>query len=520
MIFREEYAADAVDYANGWARAHADFIDVVFAGFLATGRWSTPRDLQRQLDRAGEHVDVLKLAQELPKQLGTPWRGSDGDLVLRIRALQYCGPAAPILGAAISLLALAYERYMSDDPTPRLLATDLTSDQLQRAAVILQREVFNMVHGSREIVDSEWVGTINTALARELRGVQSIEDYLVKEAAYFLSEGLSSAAMLAARTGVAVSNPASDMSFSEAVVERKPPTLLELLERQMASVDAILACPAISIADSDQWIQTTAGILISRLDPNHRHVKAFHSASFLRAISTLAPEAEREAARRENLKRKRTSLKSIIEQEELTSQPVKEEAANYDPRRVKRPLPRDPRRAFVVHGRNSILRESMFAFLRSIGLDPIEWAKARKLTGNPNPYLGEVLEAAFAHAAAVVVVMSPDDVVFLREEFRDENDPAHESVPTGAARPNVLFEAGVAMGWDASRTVLVECGRVRPFSDIGGRHVVRLDNSGAQRQELASRLMDAGCPVDLDGSDWHTVGDFEPSNLDFKPPSA
>ena len=155
MIFREEYAAHAVDLANGWARAHAEFIDVVFAEFLATGRWSTPRDLQRRLDRAGQHVDVLKLAQELPKQLGTPWRGSDGDLVLRIRALQYCGRAAPILSAAISLLALAYERYMSDDPTPRLLATDLTSDALQRAAIILQREVFNMVHGSREIADSE-----------------------------------------------------------------------------------------------------------------------------------------------------------------------------------------------------------------------------------------------------------------------------------------------------------------------------------------------------------------------------
>jgi hypothetical protein len=128
------------------------------------------------------------------------------------------------------------------------------------------------------------VGTINTALARELRGVQSIEDYLVKEAAYFQTEALSSAAMLAARAGVAAANPASDMSFSQSVVEPKPATLLELLERQLASVDAILASPAVSIADSDQWIQTTAGVLVSRLDPDHRHVKASTSPSRRREL--------------------------------------------------------------------------------------------------------------------------------------------------------------------------------------------------------------------------------------------
>ena len=45
---------------------------------------------------------------------------------------------------------------------------------------------------------------------------------------------------------------------------------------------------------------------------------------------------------------------------------------------------------------------------------------------------------------------------------------------------------------------------MRPFSDVGGRHVVRLDNSIPARQAPATRLQTAGCAVDLKGQDWHT----------------
>ena len=62
---------------------------------------------------------------------------------------------------------------------------------------------------------------------------------------------------------------------------------------------------------------------------------------------------------------------------------------------------------------------------------------------------------------------------------------------------------------DQDRTLLVELGSLRPFSDIAGRHTIRLDNSGQQRQQLAKRLQSAGCPVNLEGTDWHTAGDFE-----------
>ena len=43
--------------------------------------------------------------------------------------------------------------------------------------------------------------------------------------------------------------------------------------------------------------------------------------------------------------------------------------------------PANAREVFVVHGRNNEARDALFTFLRSIGLDPLEWTKAVHATG-------------------------------------------------------------------------------------------------------------------------------------------
>jgi predicted nucleotide-binding protein len=168
----------------------------------------------------------------------------------------------------------------------------------------------------------------------------------------------------------------------------------------------------------------------------------------------------------------------------------------------------DRRKVFVIHGRNEPARRALFEFLRALGLDPIEWSEAIRLTGKGSPYIGEVLDAAFGAAQAVVVLQTPDDVAYLHESLTFVGDP--ECSPQLQPRPNVLFEAGMAMGRDEDRTIIVEMGKVKVFSDIHGRHVVRLDNDIKQRQELATRLETAGCAVKTAGSDWHTAGDLTP----------
>ena len=168
----------------------------------------------------------------------------------------------------------------------------------------------------------------------------------------------------------------------------------------------------------------------------------------------------------------------------------------------------NPSRVFVIHGRNEVMRRALFDFLRAIDLKPIEWSEAVALTGKPSPFVGEILDAAMLYAQAILVLFTGDDQARLRDEILWVNDPVYEREATPQSRPNVIFEAGMALGRYPERTILVQVGTLRPFSDIAGRHLIRLKNTSKSRQELALRLQLAGCQVDLSGTDWHDAGAF------------
>ncbi|MBA7670651.1 hypothetical protein ES703_78797 [subsurface metagenome] len=170
------------------------------------------------------------------------------------------------------------------------------------------------------------------------------------------------------------------------------------------------------------------------------------------------------------------------------------------------------RKVFVVHGRNESVRETIFSFLRAIDLEPIEWVEAiglaRKRTGDMNPYIGDILDTAFTNAQAIVVLMTGDDLARLGTRFTEEGKSDEELTPQ--ARPNVIFESGLALGRHPERTILVELGTLRHISDLAGRHVVKMDGSIEARQELVNRLRDAGCDVRTEGkTEWLKLGDFK-----------
>jgi predicted nucleotide-binding protein len=177
-------------------------------------------------------------------------------------------------------------------------------------------------------------------------------------------------------------------------------------------------------------------------------------------------------------------------------------------RRLSEPAKASRNQVFVVHGRDTVAKEAIFAFLRSVSVKPIEWNAAIGMTKKPSPYVAQILAAAFTNARAVVVLLTPDDLAQLREDLITRTDPAFEKRLTGQARPNVLFEAGMAFSSHPDRTVLVQVGNIRPFSDTAGRHVVHMSNDAGKRQELATKLENAGCDVDRSGTDWLKAGDF------------
>lgn len=163
---------------------------------------------------------------------------------------------------------------------------------------------------------------------------------------------------------------------------------------------------------------------------------------------------------------------------------------------------------FVVHGRNEKLRAGMNQYLRALGLQPLEWEKVLLLTKKTNPYIGDILDIAMEKVQAVVVLFSPDDEARLSPKLLTRSDGASERNLRGQPRPNVLFEAGLALGRHPDKTIIVEVGKLRKFSDIAGRHVVRLTNDFSKRNDLANRLEHLGCKVDRKGADWTKVGDF------------
>jgi hypothetical protein len=153
----------------------------------------------------------------------------------------------------------------------------------------------------------------------------------------------------------------------------------------------------------------------------------------------------------------------------------------------------------------------MFAFLRAINLAPQEWEELVQATGIASPFIGDVLQQALSRAQAVVVLLTPEEEAALSPDYYGHGDQPDDR-GGWQARPNVLFEAGMALAALPDRTILVEIGAVRRFSDIAGRHSVRFDGDARSRHVLVGRLEAAGCDVRTHGRiDWLSAGDFSPS---------
>ena len=150
----------------------------------------------------------------------------------------------------------------------------------------------------------------------------------------------------------------------------------------------------------------------------------------------------------------------------------------------------------------------MFQYLRALGLAPIEWNEAVALTRKGAPFIYEIVDAGLQEAHAVVVLLTGDDITHLRSELAGGHHLSAPETPTPQARPNVLFEAGMALGRMPTRTALVTLGQLRPFSDIAGMHAIEMSDASTHRVALAERLRTIGCPVNTSATQWLAEGDF------------
>lgn len=256
--------------------------------------------------------------------------------------------------------------------------------------------------------------------------------------------------------------------------------------------------------EATEWVNHTKGVLRGVFGSAHPLISEIEQISFY-PVAYPASDASLVRAFQSGISGARGLLQGALQEYDLSKAATNSQEVSTTGGKLV-PTPADSRGVFVVHGRNTRLRDDLFAFLRALGLIPMPWSSAVAATHSATPYIGDVLDAAFSTAQAIVVLMTPDDEAQLRARYRSSNEPPHETSLTPQPRPNVLFEAGMAMGRSADRTIIVEVGALRGFTDIVGRHTIRLENDSIRRQELAERLRVAGCPVTYDSTEWQTVG--------------
>jgi len=165
---------------------------------------------------------------------------------------------------------------------------------------------------------------------------------------------------------------------------------------------------------------------------------------------------------------------------------------------------------FIVHGRNLAKRKAVDELLRALNLEPLDWDKATELTENKPPPVFEIIDAGMNNAQACLVLMSGDDEARLMRGFRSKNDESYERKLTPQARANVIFEAGLALGKYRRRTILVEFGPIRTFSDLRGMWILRYQDQDdlSFRKRLIRLLKMAQCPADDSTDLWKTAGTF------------
>ena len=152
----------------------------------------------------------------------------------------------------------------------------------------------------------------------------------------------------------------------------------------------------------------------------------------------------------------------------------------------------------------------MYEFLGALGLKPQEWGHAiRSARGKGgNPYVNEAVTKVMEQAQALVVILSPDDEAKLKDQFVAKHERQTEGKLRGQARPNVIFETGIAIGTHHRKTVMIQVGDVKPFTDVGGMHIPHFSGDDRSRHDLANRLEDLGCKIDRDGDHWLRAGEF------------
>lgn len=170
-----------------------------------------------------------------------------------------------------------------------------------------------------------------------------------------------------------------------------------------------------------------------------------------------------------------------------------------------------PRKVFIIHGRDLDARDEMVKFLKSLGLSHLDFEEVADEMGGI-PFIADIVLKGINAADAVIALFTPDELAALYDPQTGDYKGAEGSGSRWQARPNVIFEAGVAFGTAKSKTILVTLGtNVALFSDASGIHFIDLASRNGKkslRKRLAGIVGGLGAAPD-NWEEPQVSGDFQ-----------
>lgn len=174
---------------SSWADEFRPLAQLAFESWMATGEWMSVDQLQRELDRRGLDIDVIAAAERIPRLHGEQRAVMPSAISLPIRVLHELPEATVVLRTSMAIVRRAISLYLSDsegvevtDTDEELIADpDVEISLLGRAAALISSDYPNPFSGGATGNDS-WSLNVNVSRVRKFRGVQTLTDYLDRQA--------------------------------------------------------------------------------------------------------------------------------------------------------------------------------------------------------------------------------------------------------------------------------------------------------------------------------------------------
>jgi predicted ATPase len=156
-------------------------LQVAFDRFHAHGAWPRVAELQVELDRAKDRLDVVAVGERLDPGMGSVQWGPEGEVSLTLHGIGLCAGSTEELADTLAVVQLAYQRYLeagvgaeirSEDLAVRFGMGDL---RLRRVHLIIQR--LPGLGGGGGVEGGPWRRQVDLAI-RRFADVTTVDELL------------------------------------------------------------------------------------------------------------------------------------------------------------------------------------------------------------------------------------------------------------------------------------------------------------------------------------------------------